>query len=256
MTRRHLLTALLIALFLHAGVALWFMTVTEAPKTDIKPAPPTVIITLARATVPSSTTEPSINTPPIKQEIKPLVKTTDKAKTKATPVIKPATKPTVKPAYKPIIKPATKPVNKPKTTPTPVPTPELTLSPQKIIPPPMPEEKSEPTSAIQPHTPPPISFSDEEAKQYQQQLSAWLNQYKTYPKRAKRMRIEGEGILRIQINRTGQVQTIQLKQSTGNRLLDKAALKTAQNASPFPAMSQNDPRQSMVFEVPIAFLLR
>jgi TonB family protein len=239
-------------------VALWFMTVTETPKIQIKPAPPTVTITLARIAEPSSTTEPAMNTPPVKQEIKPIIKTTEKAK--VTPALKPETKPTVKPDLKPTLKPALKPINKPKTTPKsipmPVPTPKPNLNPQKILPPPMPEAKLESTLAIQPASPPPTLLTDAEAKQYQQQLSAWLNQYKTYPKRAKRMRIEGEGILRIQIDRKGFVQTIQLKQSTGNRLLDKAALKTAQNASPFPAMSQNDPRQSMVFEVPIAFLLR
>ncbi|MCF6298769.1 MAG: TonB family protein [Thiomicrorhabdus sp.] len=258
MTQRHLLTALFLALLFHAGVALWLMTFTETPKTNIKPAPPTVTITLAHATKPFNTPEPSVKTPPVKQEITPPIKTTDKVPAKASPVLKAATKPLVKPASKPTLKPDIKPIDKPKTTPKPTPktttTSEPKLNSQKILPPPMPEAKS--TPATQAPSPPANSFTNKEAKQYQQQLSAWLNQYKVYPKRAKRMRIEGEGILRIQIDRTGVVQTIKLTQSTGNRLLDKAALKTAQNASPFPAMSLNDPRQSMVFEVPIVFLLR
>ena len=256
MTRRPLFIALFIALLLHGGVALWLMTFTKPPETKTEPTlkPPTVTITLAAM-------QPTITEPVIKKivqpEVKPVIKTVKKTPVKPEPVLKPVTKPIAKPIPKPIEKP--KPTPKPTVKPEPKPKPKL--EPQKIYPPPIsdaPEVKTkpEPTPPAQLPTPPVVSLSDAEAKQYQQQLSAWLNQYKNYPKRAKRMRIEGEGILRIEIDRIGQVQNITLKQSTGNRLLDKAALKTAQQASPFPKMPENDPRQRMEFEVPISFLLR
>ncbi|GEM_PF-4704882 len=252
MTRRPLFIALFIALLLHGGVALWLMTFTKPPETKTEPTlkPPTVTITLAAM-------QPTITEPVIKKivqpEVKPVIKTVEKTPVKPEPVLKPAPKPITKPLPKTIPKPVEQPKTTPKETPK--------RKPQKNLPPPLPnlsevKEEPEPTPPVQPTTPPVVSLSDADAKQYQQQLSAWLNQYKTYPKRAKRMRIEGEGILKIEINRTGQAQSITLKQSTGNRLLDKAALKTAQQASPFPAMPKNDPRQSMIFEVPIAFLLR
>ncbi|MCF6235916.1 MAG: energy transducer TonB [Gammaproteobacteria bacterium] len=69
------------------------------------------------------------------------------------------------------------------------------------------------------------------------------------------MRIEGEGVLRILIDRSGQLQQVTLGQSTGNRLLDKAALEMARKANPFPAMPENDPRQSLEFVVPVEFVL-
>jgi len=91
---------------------------------------------------------------------------------------------------------------------------------------------------------------------YEQLLMAWLEKYKKYPRRAKRLRIQGEAVLRILINRAGEAQQVTLEQRTGNRLLDKAALDMAQRANPFPPMPDNDPRQEYEFMVPVAFLLR
>ncbi len=91
---------------------------------------------------------------------------------------------------------------------------------------------------------------------YEQLLVAWLEKYKKYPRRAKRLRIEGEGMLRILIDRTGRTQRVSLEQRTGNRLLDKAALEMAQRASPFPPMPENDPRRKLEFVVPVAFVLQ
>ena len=91
---------------------------------------------------------------------------------------------------------------------------------------------------------------------YEQLLVAWLEKHKKYPRRAQRLRIEGEGLLRILIDRTGKTQQVTLEQRTGNRLLDKAVLEMAKNASPFPPMPENDPRQRLEFVVPVVFALR
>jgi len=77
-------------------------------------------------------------------------------------------------------------------------------------------------------------------------LIAWLEKHKKYPKRAKRMRVEGGG----------KTQQVTLEQPTGNRLLDKAVLEMAAKASPFPPMPENDPRQELEFLVPVVFALR
>jgi len=91
---------------------------------------------------------------------------------------------------------------------------------------------------------------------YEQLLVAWLEKHKKYPRRAKRLRIEGEGMLRILIDRTGQTRQVSLERRTGNRLLDKAALEMARRANPFPPMPENDPRRKMEFIVPVAFVLQ
>ncbi|MFV2067341.1 MAG: energy transducer TonB [Pirellulales bacterium] len=91
--------------------------------------------------------------------------------------------------------------------------------------------------------------------QYEQLFVAWLRKHKRYPRRAKRLRIEGEGMLRILIDRTGRTQQVSLEQRTGNRLLDQAALEMAQRADPFPPLPENDPRRELEFIVPVAFVL-
>jgi len=91
---------------------------------------------------------------------------------------------------------------------------------------------------------------------YERQLAAWLEKHKYYPRRARRMRIEGEGWLRIRIDRSGRAQDIQVERTTGNRLLDRAALEIARRADPFPVMPEQDSRRELEFIVPVAFVLR
>ena len=91
---------------------------------------------------------------------------------------------------------------------------------------------------------------------YEQLLVAWLEKHKKYPSRAKRLRIEGEGMLRILIDRSGRTRQVSLEQRTGNRFLDKAALDMARRANPFPPIPNNDPRHELEFIVPVAFVLR
>lgn len=102
----------------------------------------------------------------------------------------------------------------------------------------------------------PVAADPIATARYEQLLVAWLEKHKKYPRRAKRLRIEGEGMLRILINRSGQTQQVSLEQRTGNRLLDKAALAMAKRANPFPPIPQNDPRSQLEFVVPVAFVLR
>lgn len=114
---------------------------------------------------------------------------------------------------------------------------------QKIVQPSPPEPSTAPLDAVA-------------TVRYEQLLVAWLEKHKKYPRRAKRLRIEGEGMLRILIDRTGRTRHVTLQQRTGNRLLDKAALEMAQRADPFPPMPENDPRRQLEFSVPVAFVLR
>lgn len=104
--------------------------------------------------------------------------------------------------------------------------------------------------------PPPPALDKVATARYEQLLAAWLEKYKKYPLRAKRLRIEGEGLLRILIDRSGQTRQVSLEQRTGNRWLDKAALAMAKRANPFPPMPEDDPRRELEFFVPVEFVLR
>jgi protein TonB len=112
-----------------------------------------------------------------------------------------------------------------------------------------------------PEPPPPVTaprapLDAAAAVEYERLLVAWLEKHKQYPKRAKRLRIEGEALLRIRIDRAGHTLTVALERPTGNRLLDQAALDMARRANPFPSMPADDPRSELEFRVPVAFTMR
>jgi len=140
--------------------------------------------------------------------------------------------------------------------------------PKKIIqkPPPEPKHSTKPEiiepepEIVMQESPPPMEnkvapLDAASSIRYEQLLVAWLEKHKKYPRQAKRLRIEGEAIVRILIDRRGKIQQVILEQGTGNRMLDKAVLAMTQRADPFPPMPEHDPRQKLEFMVPVAFLL-
>lgn len=228
---------LLLALALHGGVAILLALPTPEPL----PEPPVQQLRISLlATVAESTTA----APPV---------TPSPPAPKPLPPAKPAPQPKPEPVSEPVIQ---KPTPKPEPIPEP-PKPE----PMPVKAPIEPLEKPKPIEAPAAPAPAPAEPSNAPldaaaTAKYEQLLVAWLKKHKKYPRRAKRLRIEGEGWLRILIDRTGAVQRIELEQRTGNRLLDKAALEMAAQADPFPPMPKNDPRQELEFIVPILFALR
>ncbi len=225
--------ALFVALALHGGMAIWL----TLPASELKPEPPQQPLRVSLAAVIAQTSTPA--TQPKPPPMQPPMQT--KAKPPITPKPVPAPQPKPKPTPQPVEQQA-----KPEPIPEPLPVenpPEVVTTPE-----PIPE-----TAPAELSTPPLDTIA---TAKYEQLLVAWLEKQKKYPRRAKRMRIEGEGRLRISINRRGQTQQISLEQHTGNRLLDKAALEMAKRANPFPPMPENDPRQALEFVVPVVFALR
>ena len=223
-TRRHMSTTLLIAMLLHGGIAIWFSLPEPAPQpVPVQPLRINLLAAIAETTTNASSVIPES---PVKPE----------------PVRRPA----------PVKPPATpaKPVHEPQQM-----EPEVARN--------APEAEFEPEATAAEATEIAPAQSADSAildtlatARYEQLLVAWLEKHKKYPRRAKRLRIEGEGMLRILIDRTGQTRQVSLAQPTGNRLLDKAALAMAKRANPFPPMPENDPRRELEFIVPVAFVLR
>ncbi|HEB63614.1 MAG TPA: energy transducer TonB [Gammaproteobacteria bacterium] len=229
-TRLHIGITLLIALLLHGGLAVWLVLPAKEPL-------PEPIKQIVRINLQAAVAKTTVTTP--------------------VPIVEPPTDPVQKPKIEP--KPTPAPVSKPKPKPTPKPVIQETPPEPQPVAPPTPEPVK-PPEIIQevislPVESKPMPLDAVATAKYEQLLQAWLEKHKKYPKIAKRMRIEGEGVLRISIDRMGQIQQISLEQSTGNRLLDKAALEMAEEANPFPAMSKNDPRQSLEFFAPVVFVL-
>ncbi len=232
-TRLHFSATLLIALALHGGLAAWL----SLPSREPFPDPPPLRLSLL-----APVTEATADTVPVSE----------------APILKPPPAPPPKP--KPI--PKSQSVTR-KSPPEPQhdvePTPADTL-PVKNVPEPVREPESLPETAT-PETPPaPMAASTAPlnaaaAVQYEQLLHAWLERHKRYPRQAKRLRIEGQGLLRIRIDRAGRTQFVSLERRTGNRLLDQAAIEMVRRADPFPPMPEGDSRRELEFIVPVAFML-
>lgn len=228
-TRLHMSVTILIALALHGGIAMWLVLPTPAPL----PAPPpkplrvSLLAAVVETTVNSTA---AISGPPPPE---PILKFTP------APPPKPQSVPKPKPIPETVIQEAPEPQPSAKSAPEPVQTPV----PIQGITLPFP-------------TKPSIAPLDAAATvQYGQLFRAWLEKHKIYPRHAQRLRIEGEGMLRILIDRTGRIQHVTLEKRTGNRLLDKAALEMAQRADPFPPIPENDSRRELEFIVPVVFTL-
>jgi protein TonB len=88
---------------------------------------------------------------------------------------------------------------------------------------------------------------------YEQVLAAWLERHKYYPAVARRRGLEGKGMLRIRIDRRGQVQTRAMEQPIGTRLLDEAAIELVRRAEPFPPMPEGLGGDHFEFVVPIEY---
>lgn len=238
-TRLHMYVTVLIALALHGGVALWLALPAPHPLPPLSPLPVNLLAIAPDAAMNDAAITPS--EPPSQPVSEP---TPEPAPVAAQP--KPKPQPVVQEASvepQPVLKPM--PVPQP-----PIPrmvnnAPEYEQLPKPI------QERVQPTPAATSLAP----LDAAATARYEQLLVAWLEKHKKYPRRAKRLRIEGDGMLRILINREGQTQQVTLEQPTGNRLLDKAALEMAQRADPFPPMSENDLRLELEFLVPVSFVL-
>jgi periplasmic protein TonB len=91
---------------------------------------------------------------------------------------------------------------------------------------------------------------------YEQVLFAWMNRHKRYPMIAQRRGLEGIGSLRVRIDRSGRVLERTVVSSTGEQLLDQAALDMVRRASPFPAVPSEYAGESFEFVAPIQYRLR
>lgn len=227
-SRYHMQITLLIAILLHVGIAAWLSLPAPAPEPELKK--------MLRVSLLAKIVDTGINV--VNKVVEP--KTPDIAKPEPVIEKKPVQQPEkrVKAEKKPG-SPDVKPVEKIKEA--------EHVQPAEIV-------RHSPQSAqVESDV---IVLDAVAVARYEQLLVAWLEKHKKYPLRAKRLRIQGEGMLRIRINRAGETRQVSLVQRTGNRLLDKAALEMAKRANPFPPMPENDSREHMEFLVPVALLLR
>lgn len=87
---------------------------------------------------------------------------------------------------------------------------------------------------------------------YEQQISGWIQRHKLYPPAAGGR--EGRVVVRMRIDRAGNVRYVAIEQSAGLAVFDEAALDMIQRANPVPAVPQDYPAGNLVeFLIPISF---
>jgi protein TonB len=183
----------------------------------------------------------------------------------ARDVRKPAA-PSPKPPAPPKKKPAP-PKKAPNPEPRPVPAPQPSAEPP-AKPQPEPPKAEEAVEPKAPDTPPPeqkkteapaepsapsaSTHRYEAAESYLGRLRQKIQAYLRYPMTARRLRLEGETLLRFVIRGDGTIGALALRRSSGHRTLDEKAVETVREAAPFEAPPQ---RKEMTILLPVSFNL-
>ena len=76
--------------------------------------------------------------------------------------------------------------------------------------------------------------SSMEFDQIQQQIIRKIEAAKRYPRAARRMGIEGTAVVRFKLKPQGQVEAVEIAESSGSDILDHASLQTVRDAAPLP----------------------
>lgn len=163
-------------------------------------------------------------------------------------------------------KPVTKPITKKVDALSPVkqevtPPPAVVESPPKVI-------AAEPKAGVTPHEiapEPPIEKPklpepspadvDNALGEYGSQLGRAIAKHKSYPKIAQMRGWEGEVILDLKIDGSGNVLFAKVRESSGHDALDNQALEMVKKASPFPAPPEALRSRSFNISVPVSFKL-
>ena len=87
-------------------------------------------------------------------------------------------------------------------------------------------------------------------------VRAAIAREKSYPRRARIRRLEGKLALSVRINRNGALLEARIARSSGERILDDAALEAAKMVSRYPAAPRELAGESFSFVVPVGFQLR
>ena len=74
-----------------------------------------------------------------------------------------------------------------------------------------------------------------------------------YPRSAERERLQGRGVLRVRVNRTGRVEEWRIQQSVGHAILDREVERAARRVRRLPRVPDSLPYESLLIDVPITY---
>jgi len=91
---------------------------------------------------------------------------------------------------------------------------------------------------------------------YLARLVRHLGAYRDYPRRARRLGLQGTPVVVFEFDREGRLLNYHLLKGSSHRILDDAALTMLKQASPFPTVPDEMTNETFRFQLPIAFQLR
>jgi protein TonB len=91
-------------------------------------------------------------------------------------------------------------------------------------------------------------------ERYEQLLSAWVQQHQRMPEYARKQGLSGSALVRIRIDRRGNILFNRLERRTGQAILDRAVMDMIARANPVPAVPAEYPAGSQFeFLIPVHF---
>ena len=91
---------------------------------------------------------------------------------------------------------------------------------------------------------------------YTQMISLWIQKFKLYPEEARAKGLKGSTVVRIRIDRRGNIRYQALERSTGIEILDRSAIDMIRRANPVPAVPNDyPPGDTFEFLIPVNFNL-
>ena len=91
---------------------------------------------------------------------------------------------------------------------------------------------------------------------YEQKLALWLQKNKIYPQQASDQGLEGDALVRLQIDRLGNIRFYELAEKTPHRMLDEAVIRMVERSDPVPPVPDDYPGEFILeFLLPVTFKL-
>ena len=97
--------------------------------------------------------------------------------------------------------------------------------------------------------------SAESSARYRDLLAGWLERHRLYPFHLRRRGVEGEGLLRLRVDRTGRVKAFEMARPIEDHRLDDLVAQMVERADPFPAMPGDLGGEQFECEIQVRFEL-
>ena len=90
---------------------------------------------------------------------------------------------------------------------------------------------------------------------YKKQLNAHFKAHRHYPEMARRLKLTGTAMVAIELDRSGNLISVALEQSSGIDILDDAAIASAKSASPAPPFPEGTTAMTQKVLIPYKYQL-